>query len=50
LKTIPPFKEVVEKSGKKYPTVSLSAWLPYCAEFIRLIQDYVKECERVEES
>jgi hypothetical protein len=47
LKTIPPFKEAVEKSGKKYPSVRLSAWLPYCDEFIRLIQDYVKECEQI---
>ena len=48
LKAIPPFKDAIERSGKKYPPVILKDWMPYTDAFITLLQEFVRECETVQ--
>jgi hypothetical protein len=47
LLTIPPFKEAIEKSTKKYPSVPIKKWIPYTDSIVQIMEDFVRECEGI---
>lgn len=44
LRVIPPFKAAMERSRKKYPPIKAADWVPHTAEFIHILEEFVREC------